>query len=916
MKFVYLTRGCFLILLMTVTLKMSGSHIKGANITYECTSGCSYRVFVTEYFDCAGLIISPPTTISGSFNIAGTGGCSAPSAAGPWQFIAQADVTPLCPGMVALNSCGTSPSPLYPGVAEVRFYRDYNFCSSTSCTSFDLTYSHCCRNGTILNLNNANLHNLEVTTTIENPGACNQSPQFIDPSPIMIQAGQKAHISLAATDTEGDSLVYLLNTCYDAGASPIPYNLSYSPVQPLGNAWNTQLDPVTGDISFTPLSIATGEYAICYTVYEYRNGSLLGTYQRDLSVTIFPSATAPNEAPYVPAMGATAPPPAGGSYIGDYELQAYVNTQIQFRIDGFDPNAGDYIEMDWNQSLPGATFVDASNAAITDTVSGLAPQGILTWTPSSVGRYSVKISLWDTVCYMANIAEYTFVIDVDSCTAVADAGPDQFVCNGQPVTIGSPALPGYSYAWVPASGLSSDTVAQPVVTPVSVPSVTTYLVAATSPSGCIATDFTVVTYYPASGVSVNATDSLCKNDTALIAAVLPAGPSFTLSWDFDGGMVLSGTGAGPYEVVWNAPGVKTITLTADDGTCADTVFSYIMVKGDCVWPGDADNDGVADNFDLLAIGLSYGSSGPARTGASLLWEAQLAVNWNDTLPGGVNYVHSDTDGNGTVNDDDTLAISLNYGLTHNKTEDIGRGGPGDPPVLILPQVDSAQVGDTLHLPVYLGVDSIPAQNVYAIAFSITYDNTLVDSASAHISYTGGWLGTNGTDLIGLQQDLFSDGKIDVALTRNDHMNVSGFGQIAVLSIVMVDDISGKNNLYETLNLEISDFRVISASGEVVPVNPLPAQVVIYQAESTGLENLYNLGIHIYPNPASDQVTIELDKAGEVSAELYDLNGKAILSASGRGDRLSLETAEIPAGLYILTVNSGSRRMVRKLQVIH
>lgn len=834
MKFVYLTRGICLLLLFIASLHVNATHYKGANITYECISGCTYRIVVSEYFDCSGIII--PTSISGSFSITGTGGCSSPTPLNNWQLIAQTDVTPLCPGMVALNSCGSSPNPLYPGIAELQFYRDYDICGSGTCTSYTLNYSSCCRNGTIINLNNPSTYGVQATSTILNPSICNQAPEFFDPSPIFLQVGQQAHISLSAMDADGDSLVYLLNGCADNGGGAIPYNLPYSANQPLGPGWNVSLNPNSGDITFTPVSGLVGEFALCYTVYEYRNGASIGTYQRDLSITVMPSATAPNQVPFIPPSGSTAPSPVGGSYIAGYSLQAYVNAPIQFRIDGFDPNTGDFIWMTWSESLAGATFTDATNPGITDTVMGLTPQALFDWTPTAVGRYSFKVSLSDSVCYVANLAEYTFIIDVDNCQAV--------------------------------------------------------------------------------GVAISAPDSICHNDTTMIQAILPAGPTFTLSWDFAGGTVLSGTGAGPYEVVWSSSGTKTISLVADDGTCADTISSQIMVKNDCVWPGDADYDGVADNFDLLAIGLSYGSTGPARPNASLIWEAQIASPWNDTLPGGINYVHSDTDGNGVINDDDTLAISLNYGLTHNKTEGGERGGPGDPPLLILPQVDSALVGDTLFLPIFLGVDSIPANNVYGLAFTISYDPSLVDSASASISFASGWMGTPGTDLLSLQKDFYTNGQIDVALTRNDQMNVSGFGQIAVLSIVMVDDISGKNNLYETLNLEITNFRVIGANGEVIPVNPLPAQIVVYQPESTGLEKLYNQGLHIYPNPASGIVTIELEKAADFTAQLFDMKGKAIQQHSTRNDHLAMDVSELPAGLYILSVESDGKRMVKKLQVIH
>ncbi|MEL7192773.1 MAG: hypothetical protein AAFO96_10070, partial [Bacteroidota bacterium] len=47
-----------------------------------------------------------------------------------------------------------------------------------------------------------------------------------------------------------------------------------------------------------------------------------------------------------------------------------------------------------------------------------------------------------------------------------------------------------------------------------------------------------------------------------------------------------------------------------------------------VWPGDANSDLVADNVDLLAIGLYYGSTGPTRTNASNNW---YWLHWAESL---------------------------------------------------------------------------------------------------------------------------------------------------------------------------------------------------------------------------------------------------------------------------------------------
>ncbi|MEL7534170.1 MAG: hypothetical protein AAFN10_22895 [Bacteroidota bacterium] len=226
-------------------------------------------------------------------------------------------------------------------------------------------------------------------------------------------------------------------------------------------------------------------------------------------------------------------------------------------------------------------------------------------------------------------------------------------------------------------------------------------------------------------------------------------------------------------------------LTSWDGIAEIEVFSDI----EGVWPGDANDDLIANNFDLLALGQAFGSGGPARPNASLNWQAQSVSSWASNLPSGVNYAHTDTDGSGVVNQDDTLAINLNYGLTHNKTSGFAQFGA--PPLLIIPEQNSYQSGDTAYASIELGLDTLIADSVYGIAFTINYDPSLVEMGSVQIDYANSWLGIKNQNMLTLAKDDHANGRVDLALVRNDQINQSGFGQIAKIRVVMIDDISGK-----------------------------------------------------------------------------------------------------------------------------
>ncbi|MES2593532.1 MAG: CocE/NonD family hydrolase [Bacteroidota bacterium] len=73
---------------------------------------------------------------------------------------------------------------------------------------------------------------------------------------------------------------------------------------------------------------------------------------------------------------------------------------------------------------------------------------------------------------------------------------------------------------------------------------------------------------------------------------------------------------------------------------------------------------------------------------------------------------------------------------------------------------------------------------------------------------------------------------------------------------------------------------------------------------------------IYPNPASDMVTIYLSKNSEYKATLFDLTGKRMLQSKSFTDILKLDVAAVPAGIYFVEVvdNKTSEKTTNKLVI--
>ena len=157
-----------------------------------------------------------------------------------------------------------------------------------------------------------------------------------------------------------------------------------------------------------------------------------------------------------------------------------------------------------------------------------------------------------------------------------------------------------------------------------------------------------------------------------------------------------------------AAGTYTVSDTNGNGcgTSSNSItIQTCLIFNDTVWPGDANNDGIANLYDILSLGLAYGDTGTIRQGANNSWTAQYCPAWTDTFITGVNVNHADCNGDGVVNADDTLPIVLNYGMTHAKTGN--QRTPGAAPLYLALTNAPVAAGDTAKFNILLGICEFP-----------------------------------------------------------------------------------------------------------------------------------------------------------------------------------------------------------------
>ena len=180
--------------------------------------------------------------------------------------------------------------------------------------------------------------------------------------------------------------------------------------------------------------------------------------------------------------------------------------------------------------LAGATYSWSPALGLSSTT---VPNPTVTL-PNTTGAAYVQVYTL-TVTVGANCSNTGTVRVTVSAPAVADAGPAVAVCSGVASgPLGTPALPGYTYSWSPATGLSSATAAQPTATltnTTGAATTTTYTLTATNGSGCTATSSVVITVNPAVVVNPGPAISLCSGTTsAPLGGTAAAVPGYTYSW--------------------------------------------------------------------------------------------------------------------------------------------------------------------------------------------------------------------------------------------------------------------------------------------------------------------------------------------------------------------------------------------------
>jgi len=352
--------------------------------------------------------------------------------------------------------------------------------------------------------------------------------------------------------------------------------------------------------------------------------------------------------------------------------------------------------------------------------------------------------------------------------------------------------------------------------------------------------------------------------------------------------------------------VETLTVCMADfeDCCASIDFLTPQCEGLITWPGDGNFDGITNNMDILNMGIAYGFTGPARVTDNVGWDAQDAFAWEENFVSGVNYVHADADGNGEVEMADAEIVELNYDLTHDEVTPFEEmeGEESSPALFVdMPDPFELQQGMQFNAPIIFGLEDLPVQNVYGLAFTLRYDPEIIDPSSILLEYPVSWLGFPQTNLMTFDYHDIDLGEIDVAITKIDQNNVSGWGEILNF-IGIIDNIAGKTEIF----IEIANVNAILSNEERFAVNtPLEITTI------TSTKNVNELqGFELFPNPTNDIIHIKNETGLSLqSIQISDLNGKVLRNVNAES---AIDLSDLASGVYMARVVFDGRSIHRRI----
>jgi len=528
------------------------------------------------------------------------------------------------------------------------------------------------------------------------------------------------------------------------------------------------------------------------------------------------------------------------------------------------PNAldGELLNSTAGSPVPIGMFTHASNIIINTYTMDVTAAGSMDYI--FAGDFSgadpaINVALGDTLIFNVNSPSHPFWINATQGTGtsngvvVTNNGIGSGTITWVPTTAGTyyyncqfhsmmtntitVGAPAISYAW--DNGVSN-----------GVPFIPTssgdYIVVANDAFGCTDTETVTVTVNPLPAVDAGTYVQICDGDTVTLSG---AGAS-TYIWDngiADGVLFIPSTTT-----------LYTVTGTDANGCSGSDTVSIGVWNLPIVDAGSDQTICSGDSVTLTGVGASSFSWDNGVSDAILFTPLSTAT-----------YTVTGTDGNACVNSDQVL-VTVNALPTVSGGLDVAVCA-GDSAILN----GSGAVSYAWDNGITDGVHFIPAANTYTVTGTDGNGCENTDQVDVTI---------NPLPTVGAGADQ--------TVCEGDLVTVSGTG---------ASSYTWDNGVSDGVAFNATTTTTYNLTGVDVNGCENTDSLTIVVEECTGIVEIMNSSLTIYPNPTSDQIIIDIKGYnGRINIEVYDLSGRLLETTTNTTVSLKKQAK----GIYVFKVSYG------------
>lgn len=361
--------------------------------------------------------------------------------------------------------------------------------------------------------------------------------------------------------------------------------------------------------------------------------------------------------------------------------------------------------------------------------------------------------------------------------------------------------------------------------------------------------------------------------------------------------------------------------------CVDTICVNLLIRvnvidipgracySDCVWPGDADNNGRVSMSDLLPLSYYMGEYGPTRDSVDLNnWYGQVGTNWQKKQTGsGQDYKYLDANGDGFVSKEDTVGIDRFYLREHKILTKINQFN--NTPVDLHTREPYYHTGDLMIIDVTLGRENAPAIDFNGLTYSLNFSEGVTDINTVSVNFDSRSFLTEGADNISLVKKPTAT-RVDAGVGRISKFAKTGYGDVSTIVCIVDTDADGFKGSDEGIfTISMSDITTIDGNGQMIG---LPDTEVKVKVKRNTNSNPVQEKLLALPNPASGAAIIHLNGGSEMSeVRIFDMMGRIVHLYDGTPtNHYNLDVSAWADGMYIVSAVTNTGLKTVKLMVTH